>query len=175
MSSKDPLSANVTRSGLIRDAKLADAPAIARIYNHAITNTTATFDIEPKTATERRAWLATHDARHPVVVLESNGQVVGWGCLSAWSERTAYADTAESTVYVDPAGHGQGYGGQLQQALLQRARTAGLHTLLARIAEGSAASIRLHERCGFERVGTMREVGKKFGQLLDVHLYQIIL
>src|SRR5947199_6339602 len=101
----------------IRRATVADAAAIAAIYNEAIATTTATFDTDPKTAEERIRWLNSHDERHPILVADTNGTVVGWASLTAWSDRTAYDDTAETSFYVRSAYRGRGIGRKLQEAL----------------------------------------------------------
>lgn len=116
-----------------------------------------------------------HDGRHPVLVAERDTQVVGWAALSPWSDRPAYADTAESSCYVAEGWRGQGVGRALKERLIEEARRAGLHTILARVAGESAASLHLNESLGFVRIGTMREVGLKFGRRLDVHLMQLLL
>jgi phosphinothricin acetyltransferase len=163
------------RAIIIRRAQPSDARAIADIYNEAVLGTTATFDTEPKTEQDRLAWLQNHDERHPVIVAERDGRVIGWAALSKWSDRPAYADTAESSCYVAEGYRGQGVGRVLKRRLIEEARRAGLHTILARVAEGSAASMHLNESLGFTLVGTMREVGLKFGRRLDVHLLQLVL
>jgi L-amino acid N-acyltransferase len=159
----------------IRRATPDDLEAITEIYNDAIRSTTATFDTEPKSLADRRQWLETHGERHPVLVAELEGQVVGWSSLSRWSDRLAYADTAETTFYVHPQHRGQGIGRRLKEATVAEARRLGFHTLIARVAEGSVASLHLNESLGFVRVGTLREVGRKFGRLLDVHILQKML
>ena len=159
----------------IRRAELSDAPAITGIYNHAILNTTATFDTEPKTVAERTEWLEAHDGRYPVIVGDIGGTVVGWASLTRWSDRPAYEDTAETAFYVHSAYQGRGIGRRLKAAIIEEARRLRFHTLIARVAEGSAASIRLNQEAGFIHVGTMKEVGKKFGRLLDVHIMQLML
>jgi phosphinothricin acetyltransferase len=73
----------------IRLAQASDAAAIAEIYNEAILTTTATFDTEPKTVEEREQWLQSHDERHPVLVAEVDGRVLGWASLTIWSDRPA--------------------------------------------------------------------------------------
>jgi L-amino acid N-acyltransferase YncA len=156
----------------IRPAVKNDLPAITEIYNEAILNTVATFDTQPKTVEEQEKWFASHDARHPILVAEENGVVIGWASLSIWSDRCAYSDTAEASLYVRKEHRGRGVGRKLSIALLQAGEKAGLHTVLARVTEGNKASLRLAQSAGFERVGTMREVGRKFGHLLDVHLLQ---
>ncbi len=160
---------------VIRPAHRSDIEVIAKIYNHAILHTTSTFDTEPKSPADRLAWLTSRDARHPVLVMEVNKQVVGWACLSPWSAKQAYAETAEGSLYIDPEFHGRGYGRRLNSALTEQARQLGLHCLIARITDGGDASIHLCESFGYQYVGTMKEVGKKFGKLLDVHLFQLLL
>jgi len=163
------------RAVTVRPAVAADLAAITAIYNEAILTTTATFDTETKTVDDRREWFAAHGGRFPVIVAEVGGEVAGWASLSRWSDRSAYDDTAETSVYVASAHRGRGIGGNLYAALIAGARQLRFHTLLARVAGESEASLRLHERCGFRTVGTMKEVGRKFGRLLDVHLLQRML
>ncbi len=161
-------------SSLIRPAQMADLPAITEIYNEAILTTTATFDTETKNAAYMKTWFAAHDARHPVLVAEVAEQVVGWASLSKWSDRLAYADTAEASVYVHSTRRGRGLGRQLLEALSTEGQRVGLHTLIARIETGNQASLALAQAVGFESIGIMREVGRKFGRLLDIHLLQKI-
>ncbi len=158
----------------IRPAISADARAIADIYNEAIIGTTATFDTEPKTEEDRREWLQDHQDRYPVLVAERDGEVVGWAALSRWSDRPAYARTAETSFYVARNHRGIGVGRLLKERLIHEARKAGFHTILARVAEGNSVSRHLNESLGFVHVGTMREVGFKFGQWLDVEVMQLM-
>jgi len=164
-----------SHSAVIRRATLADAAAIADIYNEAILTTTATFDTETKTVAEREQWLRSHDERHPVLVAVVEERVVGWASLTRWSDRTAYADTAETSVYVHSTQRGRGIGRKLKSAIIEEARRLGYHTLIARVAEGSSESLHLNENAGFVLVGTLKQVGRKFGKLLDVHLLQKML
>ncbi len=159
----------------IRRAELRDLEAITEIYNEAILNTTATFDTEPKDMDSQQKWFAAHDTRYPILVADINGQIVGWGALTRWSDRIAYDGTAETSSYVDGKYRGQGIGWSLKQALITEARRLGFHTLVARVAEGSEASLRLNQRAGFVLIGTMKEVGCKFGRRLDVHILQKML
>ena len=91
----------------IRRAKLSDIGAIAEIYNQAILTTTATFDIDPKTQEDRLKWFEDHDERHPILVAELDGEVVGWACLNVWNPRAAYDDTVESSFYVREENRGK--------------------------------------------------------------------
>ncbi len=160
---------------LIQRATIADLEAITDIYNEAILTTTATFDTEPKKAADRLDWFQSHDERHPVLVAMLEGTVVGWSSLSQWSDRRAYDDTAETSFYVKADYRGRGIGRKLKQALIEEARRLRFHTLIARVAEGSDASRHLNEEFGFVHVGTLKEVGRKFGRLLDVHILQKML
>jgi phosphinothricin acetyltransferase len=157
-----------------RKATVADVAAITEIYNEAILNTTATFDTQPKTLAEQQTWFINHQPRHPIIVAQQNGQVVGWASLSKWSDRCAYCDTAEVSVYVRKEYRAQGVGRQLLKVLIDNGRNIGLHTVIARIAGDNQASRRLFRSMGFEDIGVMREVGRKFGKLLDVYLMQKI-
>ena len=159
---------------IIRFATENDLGGITDIYNEAILTTTATFDTDPVTEAQQRDWFADHDARYPVLVAEADGDVVGWASLSRWSGRCAYADTAEISLYVKSNWRGRGIGKQLIGETVQAGQDAGLHTVLARIADGNEVSVHLHKSVGFELVGIMREVGFKFDRLLDVHLMQKI-
>lgn len=156
----------------IRPATEKDIAAITDIYNDAILNTTATFDTEQKTIDERLVWFRNHDANHPVIVAEMKGDVIGWASLSKWSDRCAYDSTAEVSVYVHKNFRDQGIGKKLLEVITIEGKERGLHTLISRISEGNEKSIYLHERLGFVTIGTLKEVGKKFGKLLDVHMLQ---
>lgn len=152
----------------IRDARAADAAAITEIYNHAVLTTTASFDVEPRSVEDRARWLTGRSPLHPVIVAEVEGAVVGWGALSPYSERPAYAATVEVSVYIAESYRGKGGGRALTRALVDRARVAELHVLLARICTENAASIAMVRSLGFTDAGTMHEVGRKFGRWLDV-------
>jgi L-amino acid N-acyltransferase len=160
---------------VIRKAELSDIKAITDIYNEAILTTTATFDTEPKEISERTQWLQSHDSRHPILVAILDDEVVGWASLTRWSDRIAYDDTAETSFYVKSGFRGRGIGRKLKHSLIEEARRLKFHTLIARIAGESDVSLHLNESFGFVHVGTMREVGRKFGRLLDVHILQKIL
>ena len=158
----------------VRKATGKDLAAITEIYNEAILTTVATFDTEPKTMEEQKAWFKAHGPKYPILVAEDKAQVIGWASLSMWSDRCAYADTAEISVYVKQEHRGKGVGRELMEVLMGEGQAAGLHTVIARIAEGNEVSIHLHRAFGFAPVGVMKEVGRKFGKLIDVHMMQKI-
>ena len=160
---------------LIRRAEVADLDAITEIYNDAILTTTATFDTQPKSGADQLKWFQSHDERHPILVAVMDEKLVGWASLSKWSDRPAYDDTAESSFYVKSEYRGRGIGRMLKEAIIEEARRLHFHTLIARVAEGNPESLHLNESAGFVHVGTLKEVGQKFGKLLDVHILQKIL
>jgi phosphinothricin acetyltransferase len=159
---------------IIRAAKIDDLAAITEIYNEAILRTVATFDTQVKTVEEQRAWFEEHGPKNPIILAEEGGVVMGWASLSRWSDRCAYSETAEVSLYVGESHRGKGIGRKLMKAIIEEGRNAGFHVVVARIAEGNEASVALHESVGFEHIGVMREVGRKFGRILDVHMMQII-
>ena len=159
----------------VRFARLDDIEAIAAIYNEAIFNTTATFDIEPKTIEDRTAWFHQHSERLPLLVAEEDGEVLGWASLRPFSDRAAYRDTAETACYVHADHRGRGVGKQLKQALIEHARQQGFHTLIAKATCESRASMHINSGFGFKPVGVLKEVGVKFGRRLDVHIFQLFL
>jgi phosphinothricin acetyltransferase len=158
----------------VRPATPEDLPAIVAIYNHEVLHGVATFDTEPWTVEGQRGWLAAHaPPRHPLLVAEEDGCVLGWAGLSAWSSRCAYDRAAEVAVYVHQDRRGEGIGRALLSELLALGRAAGLGVVLARIEASGAASLALHRGLGFRSIGTMRRVGEKLGRVLDVELLDL--
>ena len=153
---------------IIRPAIESDVPAILDIYNDAILNTTATFDIEPQTLEEKLAWF--HETQHPyaVLVAERDGEVLGWACLRPFRAKAAYRFTAENSVYIRTDCFAQGIGRALMTRLLEIAAANGFRTVIAGIALENPASVHLHESLGFTPVGVEREVGYKFERWIDV-------
>ena len=160
---------------VIRLATVADAEAIGRIYNHEVEHTTHTFDLVPRSLADQQAWLRDREGALGVVVAEVGGEVLGFASLSEYRPRAAYRTSVESSVYVDESARGQGLGQRLMQELVRVGEARGFHTMIARIAGGHEASIRLHEAVGFVIVGVEREVGRKFGGWLDVVVMQRML
>jgi len=152
----------------IRPAIEADVSAILDIYNDAILNSTATFDIEPQTLEDKLAWF--HETQHPyaVIVAERDGGVVGWACLRPFRAKAAYRFTTENSVYIRTDCLGQGIGKLLMMRLVDIAAGNGFRTVIAGIAGDNPASVRLHESLGFQPVGTEHEVGYKFERWIDV-------
>jgi phosphinothricin acetyltransferase len=162
----------------VREATEPDLPRIQAIYNDAVLTTTATWDEAPWTWERRLEWWTEHvsDATTPVLVAAAeDGAVAGFAYLSRYRAKSGYRFTREDTVYIDPAYHRQGAGRLLLGALLERARTQGMHAILAYIEASNAASIAVHAGFGFEPIGRAREIGFKFGRWLDLVAMELVL
>jgi L-amino acid N-acyltransferase len=161
---------------IYRLAQDSDSEAIRTIYNREVLTSTVTFDLVARTPEDQVAWMDEHSGAHPAVVaVTAEGQVCGFGSLSPWRPRPAYRTSVEDSVYVDPSFQGHGVGRGLLEELVYLADSHGFHAVLARIVGGHEASIGLHKACGFEVVGTEKEVGRKFGRWLDVVLMQLLI
>lgn len=159
----------------IRPANESDLVAINDIYNHYVLHSNCTYQEEPELLEDHRKWFAHHDARHPVIVAESDDRVVGWGSLSAFHERSAYRHTVENSVYVHHQYHGHGIGSTLLQELIARARMAGHRAIIAGIDSDQAGSVALHAKFRFQEVGRLKQVGFKSGRWLDVIYMELII
>lgn len=160
----------------VRPADRADVPAILGIYNEAVENTTASYDLAPVSLESRLTWFDhKQEAGWPVLVAEQDGMVVGWATYGPYREKAGYAGTVEHSVYVHAGGRGGGIGKALMAALIVDARERGLHVMLGAIDADNAASIRFHESFGFEVTGRLSQVGRKFDRWLDVVFMQLML
>jgi L-amino acid N-acyltransferase YncA len=159
----------------IRDAALQDAEAIAEIYNQGILDRMATLETELRDAVERRRWLEARGRRHPVVVAEVEGAVVGWGSLNPFNPRRAYDHVADFSVYVERSWRGRGVGSRLLAELIERARRAAYHKLVLAAFPSNRAGVALYERFGFTPVGVYREQGQLDGEWVDVLIMEKLL
>lgn len=158
----------------IRTATAADAEPICAIYNHYITQTTISFEEEPVMPAEMARRIADVTAgKLPWLVLCDGGTLIGYAYATKWRVRQAYRFSVETSVYLDCQRTGQGAGRVLYEALLEELRQRGLHLAIAGIAQPNEASVRLHERLGFNKVAHFGEVGRKFGNWVDVGYWQL--
>lgn len=159
----------------LRPATPDDATAIAAIYNDAIANTTAVMWHRPKSADHWRERLTARPAQSPALVtVDAAGRVLGFTTLSPYDTLCGYDDVAEWSLYIDAAARGQGLGAALASAVIDAGWAAGLHSILSRVTAGNEASIALQRKLGFRLVGTLEQLGHKFGRRHDVLLYQLI-
>jgi L-amino acid N-acyltransferase YncA len=157
----------------VRPATAADVGAITDIYNEGIRGRTATFETRERTPDEVRGWLG--DPRHPVLVAESGGRVVGWVAASTYRPRECYAGIAEFSVYVAGDVRGRRVGDALLAAFLPACEAAGLWKVLSRIFPENESSRRLCARHGFREVGTYHRHGRLDGAWRDTVIVERLL
>lgn len=157
---------------LLRRARPADNAQIAAIWNPEATGGFTTTESRPRSPAAQRAWLARHTDDYPVVVASDGDAVLAFGALAPYRRSPAYRRTVEDSVYVRADQRGRGLGGLILERLVELAPARGHHSMLARVTAVNAASLRLHERQRFQRIGLEREVAWKLGRWLDVVVLQ---
>ena len=159
----------------IRGAAAGDTDAICRIYNQGIQDRVATLETEERTPEERTQWLGARGPRHPVLVAEADGGVVGWASLNVFNARRAYDHVADLSLYVEREWRGRGVGRRLLDALVARAIELGYHKLVLAAFPWNAAGMRAYGRAGFREVGIYREQGRLDGRWVDTVVMEKIL
>ena len=161
---------------LIRNMTPTDLPEVLAIYNDVILTTTAVYSEEPHTLAMRTLWFNERlDAGFPVMVAEQYGKVAGFGSYGHFRAWPCYRFTAEHSVYVHHDFRGAGISKLLLRALIEFARSAGIHALIAGIDSENQASLHLHRNFNFEQVAHFKEVGFKFGRWLDLIFLELLL
>lgn len=159
---------------MIKDAMPFHAKDICGIYNHYITQTVITFEEEELSEAEMTQRILAVTKKLPWIVFIENNHVVGYAYASEWKSRCAYKFSVETTVYVHPDYICRGIGRALYQELISRLKQSNLHAAIGGIALPNDASIALHEKFGFEKIGQFKEVGFKFGKWVDVGYWELI-
>lgn len=160
----------------VRSALEMDAQAIARIYNYYIHNTVITFEEEPVSAQMIAIRMTDiQNASLPWLVAELGGTLVGYAYANKWKARSAYRYSVETTIYLEHGYEGRGIGKRLYSELLCLLRAQGIHVAIGGAALPNDASVALHEKLGFERVATFRQVGFKHNRWIDVAYWQLVL
>jgi len=158
------------RTFAIRPATNDDVGAIVGIYNWAVNQTFATIDSEALSTEEAADWWETHARRSRLIVATDDSGVIGWARLFPWKQRGI--DVVEDLVYVDPVHHGRGIGRALLSELIKQATGLGYRTIVATVATDNRSGLQLHEKLGFESVGTIRNAANKFDRWMDITLMQ---
>jgi phosphinothricin acetyltransferase len=143
-------------------------PAVRSIYLEGLAGGHATFETE---APDWPAWDAAH-LPHCRLIAREEDAVLGWAALAPVSRRAVYAGVAEVSVYVAARGRRKGIGRRLLEELIRRSETEGIWTLQASIFPENAASVRLHEACGFRQLGRRERIGRHHGVWRDTVLYE---
>ncbi|MGJ8621542.1 MAG: GNAT family N-acetyltransferase [Yoonia sp.] len=152
---------------MIRPAEPADAPQIAAIWNHAIRETTITFNPVEKPDDEVAA-LTAHDC----LVWAKDDRILGFARYFPFRGGEGYRFTVEHTIMLHTEAHGKGIGRALMEALFEQAKQAGKHSMFAGCSAENAGAVQFHTRLGFQTVATLPEVGFKFGRWIDLVLMQ---
>lgn len=161
---------------MLRAATLDDAAAIAAIYNHYVLNTIVTFEEAAVPPAEIAARIReVQGAGIPWLVWEEHGRVLGYTYASQWKSRCSFRYSLETTVYLEQSATGRGLGRKLYTALIDGLRAQRYHALIGGISMPNPASIALHEKLGFQKIGHFREVGWKFNQWIDVGYWELVL
>lgn len=155
----------------------ADIPVLTDIYNVYVRTSTATFHYEPRTELDMKATLLPEDEAYlsESWTIRCDGDIAGYGYFAPYKKREAYRCSSEVTLYLKDGYTGRGVGQKALAMMEARAREAGMHTLLSVICGENEGSIRLFEKCGYEKCAHLKEVGRKFDRLLDVVMYQKLL
>lgn len=158
----------------ITDASDGHVFEIARIYDHYVRSETCTFELQPPTPGEMlRRMGEVLELDLPYLAAVADGRVVGYAYATRYRARPGYRHTAENSVYLDPDWRGKGVGKLLLQTLLSRCKSGMYKQMIAIVGDSrNTASIALHRTVGFEYVGTLRNVGYKFGGWLDTVVMQ---
>ena len=161
----------------IRPTLEADLPAITAIYEQAVREGTATFELEPPDLAEMtRRYRALIDGGYPYFLAVLDNRIAGYAYAGAYRPRPAYRFTVENAIYLDPAIHRRGIGMRLMRRLIEESETRGYRQMIAVIGDSAnAGSIGLHAACGFQMIGTHPNVGLKFGRWLDTVMMQLAL
>jgi L-amino acid N-acyltransferase YncA len=146
----------------------SDGDAIAAIYAHHVLTGTASFDTEPPDAAFWRDKIGAITGRGwPFLIVEHDGEIAGYAYASQFRDRPAYTGTCEDSIYIDHRLTGRGLGTALLDVLIAESRAFGFEQMIAVIGGAEPASVALHTRAGFLEAGRMRNVGRKFGRVLD--------
>jgi L-amino acid N-acyltransferase YncA len=159
----------------IRPALGSDAEGICRIYNHYVLKSTVTFEADAVAANEMRQRILEVTDSFPWLVAEIEGEVVGYAYANHWKNRFAFRNSAETTIYLEKDHVRRGIGTRLYRRLMEELRILEMHCLIAGLAMPNPASVALHEKLGFRKAGQFDQVGRKFGQWIDVGYWQYAL
>jgi phosphinothricin acetyltransferase len=167
----------MTHHTLVECSHAKHARAILDIFNEAILNSTALYDYQPRPLASMESWFAAKaKGGFPVIGVEDeSGVLVAFGSFGSFRAWPAYKYSVEHSLYVHHEYRGRGLGRVVIEALVAAARGRQMHTMLGGIDASNVASIRLHERVGFQLVGKLPQVGFKFGRWLDLAFYQLML
>ncbi len=159
---------------ILRHGQADDLEAIHEIYNHYVRSSPATFDLEAMSMTARNSWFEAFSPQgpHRLHVALAGETLLGYATSKAFRPKAAYDSSVETSIYLREGSEGRGIGVKLYSHLLEAVAEAGIHRALAGMTIPNPASVALHEKLGYEFVGTFTEVGFKFDRYWDVSWYE---
>jgi L-amino acid N-acyltransferase len=161
---------------VIRDARGADAGAVAALWNHFIRDTLVTFNFAEKSAKEVAGMIASRqEVGHGFLVAEEGGRLAGFATYGQFRSGIGYARTMEHTILLREEARGRGIGRALMSAVEEHARAGGAHSIFAGVSSGNPAGRAFHAAVGYTEVAVLREVGRKWDRWLDLHIMQKVL
>ncbi len=158
---------------MIRPFHIKDTEELLDIYNYYVLNTIVTFDITPLTLNTFKEKLTKINKDFPFLIFEENNEILGYAYGSKWRPKPAYNKTVETTVYVKNGFGGKQIGSKLYNDLLTILKSQNYHIALGGLTLPNEASVKLHEKFGFQQVSHFKEVGRKFDTWLDVGFWQL--
>ncbi|SFU76869.1 phosphinothricin acetyltransferase [Clostridium sp. DSM 8431] len=158
---------------MIRNVRITDAEEITKIYNYYIAETVVTFETEEITNDEMENRIVKKIKSNPWIVYEEKGKILGYAYVSEFNFREAYSKTREVTIYLHKDCKGRGIGSILMKELIDESKKYGFHLLVSLITVPNEESVKLHEKFGFSKMGTLEESGYKMDKWLDVDYWQL--
>ncbi len=162
-----------SNSKMIRNVRVEDAEAITTIYNFYVLNSIATLEEHVVSVDYYKDKIETVTQKFPWLVFEYNNEIIGYAYASSWNTRSSYSKTVETSVYVKDDCELKGIGTILYKALIDTLKNQGFCALIGGISMPNEASVKLHEKFGFEKVGHFKQVGYKFNKWVDVGYWQL--
>ena len=159
----------------LKELKEEDLTLVKEIYNHYVTNSTVTFQTEPVSVEKLKTEIPLNHPKYKSFLIKYEDEVCGYCYLSQYKNRQAYDRTAEVTIYLKPEFAGKGIGKVTLRMLENHAKNSQIKVLVAIITEENSSSVKLFKNEGYEKCAHFKQVGEKFGRLLDVVAYQKIM
>jgi len=159
---------------MIRQVKSEDATQVCDIYNYYVEQTIVTFEESAVSVPDMESRIIENTSKYPWIVYSEGNKTLGYAYASKWKSRCAYKYSVETTVYLRPEVKGQGIGSKLYKELLTQLKEKNIHAAIGGIALPNDASIALHEKLGFKKIGQFKEVGYKFDKWIDVGYWELI-
>jgi phosphinothricin acetyltransferase len=159
---------------MLRNVGPEDASQICEIYNYYVQNTIITFEESLVSEDDMKSRIVQSLKKYPWIVYEKNNLILGYAYASEWKSRCAYKHSVETTVYLQQDAKRNGIGTLLYKNLMEQLGRNNVHAAIAGIALPNDASIALHEKLGFKKIGLFKEVGYKFGNWIDVGYWELI-